>query len=470
MSILLPEIDEAIASRRLRSLEMSIQELETSLEELSSRRRILQNRRSSLDQAEDQLSSIRRRSLLAFQLTSCVKKMNSGGDLKDVNEALQNIDTRLQNMLQRHRRLSFSLEIYREILAPITRIPYEILEQIFLYTLPSGFVKPNVQHSPLLLTMVCRKWRSLAFSTPYLWSSLSTTSDWPLRVFSPGMLLSPNDTLGRIIPKKPPAKLTLPSQPQLWIERAREKPFHMEITIPKKDCWFGINDPYFHWVVQTSQRWFHLRLTARSINLSLLLSKPMPRLVSLELIGVYDRSYDIFMLRTHYAEFNLRPNTFSFPWNSLTTFEASETWIIVDQLIVILNGSPNLRSCRAKIQDLYTIHDEPYLISSRTTHPSLVSFHISMNDRDGYPLRRLLDSLILTSLTTLHATTLNEPTRSNWPHAAFIKFIRRSQCPLQKLHLAGFSMFTRADEKWRDPKRLDQIRQNLPMLRSFEFV
>ncbi|KAF9446230.1 hypothetical protein P691DRAFT_674046, partial [Macrolepiota fuliginosa MF-IS2] len=88
---------------------------------------------------------------------------------RDTHETLQDVDFRLESLLQRHRRLSFSLEIYRGVLAPISRIPYEILEQIFQYTLPPGFVKPSIRQSPLLLTAVCRKWRSVALSTRSLW-------------------------------------------------------------------------------------------------------------------------------------------------------------------------------------------------------------------------------------------------------------------------------------------------------------
>ncbi|KXN90791.1 hypothetical protein AN958_03445 [Leucoagaricus sp. SymC.cos] len=140
-------------------------------------------------------------------------------------------------MLQRHRRLSFSLEIYREILAPISHVPYEILQQIFRHTVPPGFVTPSVNRAPLLLTMVCRKWRSITLSTPSLWSSISTTSDWPLQVFLPQPSLSNIDKFFRSLFRRP--YLMLPSQPLLWIERARNAPLHMEITIPKKDYWFG---------------------------------------------------------------------------------------------------------------------------------------------------------------------------------------------------------------------------------------
>jgi hypothetical protein len=196
----------------------------------------------------------------------------------------------------------------------------------------------------------------------------------------------------------------------------------------------------------------------------------MPKLKILELVGLYDRSYDFFMLRTHHAEFDLRPETFSFPWSSLTTLEASETWVIVDQFIIILKGSPNLRSCTIKVQDLYTSQETPYLIKFSLIHNSLDTLRIYMNDREGYPLRRLLDSLSLTSLTTLHVSTLKENTRSDWPHNAFISFLQRSTCPLRALRLTGFSMLSRADKRWRDSECMTEICTRLPSLELFEFL
>lgn len=458
MSILLPDVSVAVARHRLHALLESIQELEKDLGKLSIERHLLLGRQQSCHSPE------RPQSIL-LQPTAWIKR--AGANPREPNEALQAIDTQLQAMFQRHRRLSFSLEIYREILAPISRIPYEILEQIFLHTLPSGFVEPDVRQSPLLLTMICEKWRTIAFSMPLLWSSLSTTSDWPHQVFRPQPSPSHYDRLTRFIQRRRPAGL--PSQPQRWIERAGKMPFHMEITIPKQDHWFGIADPYYHWVVRNSDGWFHLRLVARSVNLALLLSKPMVRLEKLELAALYDRDYDIFMLRTYQAEFDLHPETFSFPWRSLTTLEAPETWFIVDQMVAILKGSPNLRSCRAKIQDLYTIHAVPYLIPFHLTHSSLSSLSIFINDRSGYPLRRLLDSLTLTSLVTFNITAL-ETARSHWPHTSFVEFSQRSsQSPLRALRVTGFSMFPLGDARWLDRELMKEICLSFPTLETFTF-
>ncbi|KAJ3564916.1 hypothetical protein NP233_g7982 [Leucocoprinus birnbaumii] len=468
MSILLPEIDDAVAYDRVDKLQLSLQELDINLEDLFSQQRILQDK---IAYHHESSKTSRRRSLQASWWTNRSGKQEPQDDLKSMNEMLRVVGTRVQTMLQRRRRLSFSLEIYKGVLAPISRIPNEILQEIFRHTLPSTFVRPSTRHSPLLLTMICRKWRSIALSTPSLWSSISTTSDWPLQHFLPQEPPSPSYShkLTRFIRQQTAS--TLPSQPLLWIQRAGQAPFHMEITIPKKDSWFGTSDPYYHWVIQTSERWFHLRLTARSVNLALLMANPMPKLQCLELVGVYDRDYDIFMLRTHRAEFDLRPESYSFPWSSLTTLEAPGTWFIVDQLVTILKGSPNLQSCNAKVQDLYTVHESPYLVPSQLNHGSLSVFRVYMNDRRSYALRRLLDSLSLTSLTSLFLSTSKEcSSRSDWPHSAFLAFTRRSVCPIRNLHLTGFSMLSRGDADWKDKRQISEIWACLPSLVTFDVL
>ncbi|KDQ61995.1 hypothetical protein JAAARDRAFT_190695 [Jaapia argillacea MUCL 33604] len=58
------------------------------------------------------------------------------------------------------------------LLAPIRRLPPEILSKIFTHTLSSGFVHLSIHRLPVLLTHVCSYWRQIALSTSTLWSSL----------------------------------------------------------------------------------------------------------------------------------------------------------------------------------------------------------------------------------------------------------------------------------------------------------
>jgi hypothetical protein len=58
----------------------------------------------------------------------------------------------------------------------ISRLPVEILTEIFLYCLPTFHERRPASlaklDAPLLLASICREWRSIAFNTPRLWSLL----------------------------------------------------------------------------------------------------------------------------------------------------------------------------------------------------------------------------------------------------------------------------------------------------------
>ncbi|KAF5311016.1 hypothetical protein D9619_007906 [Psilocybe cf. subviscida] len=88
-------------------------------------------------------------------------------ELKRLQEVYANIE------LQRND-LSRTIEVHQVYLSPIRRIPDDIVREIMFQCLPS---RPPPSHlkkhtAPLLLTHICRRWRSIAHSTPRLWSSL----------------------------------------------------------------------------------------------------------------------------------------------------------------------------------------------------------------------------------------------------------------------------------------------------------
>ncbi|KAJ3880130.1 hypothetical protein F5051DRAFT_324440, partial [Lentinula edodes] len=67
---------------------------------------------------------------------------------------------------------------HRALLSGARKLPVEIISEIFLQCLPEvdtlSFMRPepHPDQAPLLLTQVCRSWRSIAIATPRLWSTL----------------------------------------------------------------------------------------------------------------------------------------------------------------------------------------------------------------------------------------------------------------------------------------------------------
>lgn len=94
----------------------------------------------------------------------------------------------------------------RSAISPISRVPNEILQEIFLLCLPLGarFLRSS---APLLLLQICNLWRSIALSTLDLWSNMAfwkpPTSNtdilcYPLRFIDRWISRSQNTTLSLV--------------------------------------------------------------------------------------------------------------------------------------------------------------------------------------------------------------------------------------------------------------------------------
>lgn len=79
----------------------------------------------------------------------------------------------LNALLAKQAKLKQHIEAHEALTHPIRRLPDELLVEIFHQCLPA-LHRPVMSSAsaPLILTRVCHPWRSLALSTPTLWSSL----------------------------------------------------------------------------------------------------------------------------------------------------------------------------------------------------------------------------------------------------------------------------------------------------------
>ncbi|THU90869.1 hypothetical protein K435DRAFT_675166, partial [Dendrothele bispora CBS 962.96] len=94
-------------------------------------------------------------------------------ELQTIDEEIARLDTLLHNLRSRREKAVSYIHKHRRLLSPIRRIPPEIIAELFTYCLPSAHPPTrDLSEAPLLLTLVCKQWREIAFRTPYLWSSL----------------------------------------------------------------------------------------------------------------------------------------------------------------------------------------------------------------------------------------------------------------------------------------------------------
>ncbi|KAJ7113903.1 hypothetical protein C8R44DRAFT_795944 [Mycena epipterygia] len=95
--------------------------------------------------------------------------------------------TRLRERLRQLEEERTSLASYHAqntaILSPVRRMPAELLEEIFLWTLPSTDDARyrrifDAKSSPWVLTHICSRWREVALSTSSLWSLVVIHCNW----------------------------------------------------------------------------------------------------------------------------------------------------------------------------------------------------------------------------------------------------------------------------------------------------
>ncbi|KAH7887164.1 hypothetical protein F5I97DRAFT_2059987, partial [Phlebopus sp. FC_14] len=101
--------------------------------------------------------------------------------ITDLTQGIERVETLCQKLKDVKRKLEehkFHVEksqtFHRVLTSAIRRLPPEIFGEIFRQWLPKDTcVVPGSMRSPLVLTQVCQRWRSIAMAIPQLWSSLT---------------------------------------------------------------------------------------------------------------------------------------------------------------------------------------------------------------------------------------------------------------------------------------------------------
>ncbi|KAJ3767668.1 hypothetical protein FB446DRAFT_819576 [Lentinula raphanica] len=93
--------------------------------------------------------------------------------ISGAQQELVELDSEMFRIRVRRNRVQNFLDDHRTLLSPVRRLPTETLAEIFTHCLPTQrFPIRSLKEAPLLLTMVCRKWRKIAMTHPPLWNAL----------------------------------------------------------------------------------------------------------------------------------------------------------------------------------------------------------------------------------------------------------------------------------------------------------
>ncbi|KAF8800305.1 hypothetical protein BYT27DRAFT_7200197 [Phlegmacium glaucopus] len=100
-------------------------------------------------------------------------RINPLEDISVVDAEIERIETILDSLKRKRANIQKSIDDCNTVLAPVRRLPMDILGVIFidcLATHRNPIMDPS--EAPILLTHICRDWRSIALSIPRLWSRM----------------------------------------------------------------------------------------------------------------------------------------------------------------------------------------------------------------------------------------------------------------------------------------------------------
>ena len=195
------------------------------------------------------------------------------------------------NELHRERcALSDEIEAHRALISPIRQLPLDVLGEIFVHCLPEGRnAVMSSQEAPILLGHICSAWRSIALSTPWLWSSLHIPTPTPTQIIETGQVpAQPDPTFISKMERRREAAGE-------WISRSGESPISISVCSPRHAYSYGLQPsnmkPFEIAITQilaSSHRWKNVDFRATEDSFSLLqqlAEDDVPLLESLVIVG-----------------------------------------------------------------------------------------------------------------------------------------------------------------------------------------
>ncbi|KAF8122643.1 hypothetical protein K438DRAFT_1483234, partial [Mycena galopus ATCC 62051] len=102
----------------------------------------------------------------------------SDGQLAMLNREMALFRDRMQSLADEHTQLLSYCNKNRGIISPLRRMPPELLQEIFSWTVPlaqdsRNGAQTSITESPWNLSHVCKLWREVSIGTPSLWSLIA---------------------------------------------------------------------------------------------------------------------------------------------------------------------------------------------------------------------------------------------------------------------------------------------------------
>lgn len=352
--------------------------------------------------------------------------------IADAESTLKQLDTNIARLQENRIDCLEKLLKLKALMAPIRRIPPEIMAEIFWWSLPDN-PSPSVSSPPLLLGRICSGWRTITLSTAKLWSSLTMTP--------PEIAQSTEIAM------------------KTWLTRAGSCPLTLDIA-------GQLADSSVRCLATFSERWedVYLRFLPSSVSSLVVAKNRLPSLRTLNFDFLFDVMedvetanrlvIDIFevapLLQSVRLSYGSTYSHFLLPWHQLTRCVASG--IAIPKILEILQHSPNLIDFEIIDPRFATV--DPFSI---VTLNRLQTLHVRNPNSNT---ANFFNQLCFPALLDFSMTTTSVFT-DEWPHSQFSSFISQSSCSLTRLQLHGLHLTAAA---------FIQCLEQMPLLVEMDFL
>ncbi|KAG9316454.1 hypothetical protein JVU11DRAFT_2488 [Chiua virens] len=104
----------------------------------------------------------------------CATLQSIDEDIEECQRHIARAHAEMRLLERRRDAVQRRVSIHRARLSPLRTVPDQVLQEIFQYCLPdTPYVVPNARTAPLILTHVCRRWRSVMHGSSEFWASIA---------------------------------------------------------------------------------------------------------------------------------------------------------------------------------------------------------------------------------------------------------------------------------------------------------
>ncbi|KDR77287.1 hypothetical protein GALMADRAFT_246625 [Galerina marginata CBS 339.88] len=192
--------------------------------------------------------------------------LKPSAELLATDAEIQRLDLVMNSLKHKRDALQRSINDFNTILSPVRRLPVDILHEIFYHCLPTHRNPVmDASEAPVLLTRICSSWRTIALSSPSIWSRLHISL--PGRLFDnlPHVPLGVQTTQSRAFAQTMQVRCQVVRE---WLNRSRECPLSISVSYPSHQFYsddveeseFNLTREIFRTILLFARRWRSLEV------------------------------------------------------------------------------------------------------------------------------------------------------------------------------------------------------------------